>query len=370
MNTEWEHYQRRARGFIEKATRALRDDEVARADVCLLVAAENLYRAARAAPEQLKEELVEKAESVLRVARGEGRGKESVGKTSRGEEGNGTRPWQVVRDTGVSLKQVAGLEGPKRAIYNMVIRPLADPEGAKRWGQGVGGGILLYGPPGTGKTLFARAIAGELKIPFLNVVGSALLNKWVGEAEKNVDQLFNAACDYDQCVVFIDEVEALLPKRGSGSTVMDRVVPTFLSAMDGIAGREEGLILLGATNRPDVMDPAALRHNRFEHQVYVGLPNAEARRRILESSLDGIPLSKEADLAAIAKNAEGYSGADLAALVEEAKHHAWDREQETKRRTRLTREDFQRGLEATPPSVTENDLETYEKFRRSHHQKQ
>ncbi len=363
MSESWKHYQRTADAYIRKAEHALESGLDDDAKTYLLLAAENLFRAARHAPAGQQGLLIKHADDVLELAENRAGEKQPVANNDQNDDTT-NRPWQVVRDTGVSFDQVVGLYEPKRAIYNMVIRPMADPEGAARWGKKIGGGILLYGPPGTGKTLFARAIAGELDVPFLSVVGSSLVDKWVGQAEKNVTRLFEEAGQYDCCVLFIDETEALLPRRGGGSTVMDRVVPAFLAAMDGIAGRKDGLILLGATNRPQALDPAALRRNRFQHKVYVGLPDPQARCSILSHCLNGKPLGDDVDLESIVKETDGYSGADLAGVAEEAAHHAWDREERTQKRSKLSAEDFRHALKAVPPSVSKKDIEAYEKFKR------
>ena len=197
--------------------------------------------------------------------------------------------WLVVERPDVRFDDVAGLEDVKEQIRLKLIYPFTHPEEAKRFGVRSGGGILLYGPPGTGKTLIAKAVAGELDAAFFTVKPSEIMSKWVGEAEQNVAALFDAARGYERAVIFIDEVESLLPSRGGNSTVMNRVVPQFLAELDGMAGKHPGLLLIGATNVPWMIDDAAMRPGRFDEKIYVPLPDLPARQRILELNLRGPP---------------------------------------------------------------------------------
>ena len=364
MSDVWTHYERRAAAFLQKGAVALETGDAESAAPLLAVAADNLYRAAKLAPPSTRNGLIARAEEVLAWLEAKDAARDAPDGSHAGGEESARQAWQVIQKTGVTLDAVAGLAEPKELLYNLVIRPMADPGGARRWRKQVGGGILLYGPPGTGKTLFAKAVAGELDAVFLNVVGSALLSKWVGDAEKNVDALFEEAGRHERCVLFIDEVEALLPVRGRGSTVMDRVVPSFLAAMDGISGRREGLLLLGATNRPDALDPAVLRRGRFQHQVYIGLPDVAARLQILRGCLNGVPLSPSLDLRKTAEKADGYSGADVAAVADAATTGAWDREEDSGRPVSLEPSDLEAALRAVKPSVSKAELKKYEKFRR------
>ena len=353
MSNPWRQHERRAFACIRRGQRELEGGDERRADACLAAAAEHLICAAQAAPQAAAPSLLDQADGVMDLLGGH-RARASSG------------PWQVVADTGVRLDDVAGLDEAKRLAYTMLVRPLLDPEGARRWRQRVGGGILLYGPPGTGKTLFARAIAGELEAAFLNVAGGSVLSKWFGEAERNVAALFDEAARHDRCVLFIDEVDAMLPARGQSQPHMSRVVSAFLAAMDGIAGRQEGLLLLGATNRPDEIDPAALRHNRFERQVHIGLPDPQARRAILGRRLDGIPVAPGVRLTRLAAQLDGYSGADIESFCDQATSHAWDREEARGRQALLAGQDIACAFQRIKPSVIPAELERYEEFRRRH----
>ena len=173
---------------------------------------------------------------------------------------------------------VAGLEDVKEEIRLRLIYPLAHPEKAQRYGIQSGGGLLLYGPPGTGKTLLARAVAGEIDAAFFTARPSELMSKWVGEAEQNIARLFDEARQCERAIIFLDEVEAMIPaRRSSGSTVMQRVVPQILAELQGIRQRSSGLLFMGATNEPWALDPAVLRPGRFDARIYVGLPGSAPR---------------------------------------------------------------------------------------------
>ncbi|MFW6108623.1 MAG: ATP-binding protein [bacterium] len=340
------------------AARAAERDDLRRARAWLLLAAERMLDIGEASRGELRQARLANAHAILDQIEA----LDAQRAATPAARGDGAA-WQRVPDTGVRLDDVAGLEEAKRLVYDMVVRPLLDPEGACRWRKQVGGGLLLHGPPGTGKTLFARAIAGELEAAFLSVSGGAVLSKWFGEAERNVQALFDEAARHVPCVLFLDEADSLLPARGASQPHMSRVVSAFLAAMDGIAGRQEGLLLLGATNRLDQIDPAALRRNRFERCVYVGLPDAEARRAILARCLDGVPLGPDVDLDGLAAALDGYSGADLEALCDAATSRAWDREEAQGQPAALEAGDLAAARQLVVPSVSPADQARYEALR-------
>ena len=190
--------------------------------------------------------------------------------------------WERIDKPNIFFKDIAGLEDVKNLIRRRVIYPFQNPELAEQYGRRPGGGVLMYGPPGTGKTMMAKAIATELDAPFFNVLCSDVMSKWVGEAEQNLRDLLETARSQLPAVIFLDETEALISKRGGNSTVMNRLVPEFLAQIDGVSNDEGGLLLLGATNRPWDIDPAALRHGRFGELIYVGLADKPARRFLLD----------------------------------------------------------------------------------------
>jgi transitional endoplasmic reticulum ATPase len=201
----------------------------------------------------------------------------------------------------------------KEDIRLKMLYPFQHPELAERFGIKPGGGVLLYGPPGTGKTMLAKATAGEIDATFFRISPADILSKWVGEAEQNIKKLFDAAIAEPQAIIFIDEIEALVPaRRDEGSSVMQRVVPQILQGMEGFDKKNVNPILfMGATNVPWQLDPAVLRPGRFDEKVYIPLPDLPARRKMLDIYLGKRPVDDAVDLGQLAKDLEGYSGADI-----------------------------------------------------------
>lgn len=340
----------------------------ARAD--LLRSAEMLYKLAAGSSGPLRQARKEKAGKILGLAKSiEPKGTPQPRPKQRlpvGEEDasrEGGEKWIVTDVPEVRMEDVAGLEDVKATIRRRVVYPFQHPEVAKKYRKRAGGGVLLYGPPGTGKTMIAKAVANEVSATFFSVKCSDIMSKWVGEAEQNLKGLFEAARQRERSVVFMDETEAIVAKRGSGSTVMDRVIPEFLSQVDGLQGQEGGLLLLGATNRPWDMDEAALRPGRFDELIYVPLPDLEARREIVAVALAGIPLAEEVDVNGIALDTEGLSGADLVALCEAMKDAPYEREIRSGAPQRVEPEDVGEALSGLRPSVTKAQLAKYRKFR-------
>jgi transitional endoplasmic reticulum ATPase len=270
--------------------------------------------------------------------------------------------WIVSEKPNVHFDQIAGLDDVKEAIRLRVIYPFRHPEAAERFRKKPGGGILLFGPPGTGKTMIAKAIATELDAQFLNVKSSNIMSQWVGVAERNLARLFEVARRYPIAVIFLDETEALVGKRGGQSTVMNRVVPEFLSQVDGMDPRVNCILLMGATNRPWDMDEAALRTGRFGEKLYVGLPEAMAREQILRLNLDGIPTETGVDLHSLSEKLDGYSGADIVGICIKATDFPFQRQIRSGVDAILTKEDLDRSLAETPPSVSPSMLERYHRF--------
>ena len=274
------------------------------------------------------------------------------------EEPQGDR-WIVSDPPKTSFEDVAGLEDVKRVIY-----PLRHPEATSRFRKRAGGGVLLYGPPGTGKTMIARAIACELDAAFFSVKCSDIMSKWVGTAEKNIKELFSSARRRERSVIFMDETEAIVSKRGGGSTVMDRVIPEFLAQVDGLEKRENMLLLLGATNRPWDMDEAALRPGRFDEMIYVPLPDKPARSKILELNLQGVPVAADVTLDELAERLDGYSGADIKGFTAVVTDYPYQRQIETGQEQIVTKEDVVQALSRVKPSVNDKMLARYEQYRR------
>lgn len=280
-----------------------------------------------------------------------------------GAEDDDGKRWERIDKPNIFFKDVAGLDDVKDLIRRRVIYPFQNPDLAEQYGRKPGGGVLMYGPPGTGKTMMAKAIATELDAPFYNVLCSDIMSKWVGEAEQNLKDLLETAREQLPAVIFLDETEALIGKRGGNSTVMNRLIPEFLAQIDGVSTKQGGLLLLGATNRPWDIDPAALRHGRFGEHVYIGLTDEPARRFILEMTLAKIPLEPDVDLGAIAARTDGLTGADLNGLVDRIIDPAFDQAMSTGKPVAVAWSHVEAALAATRPSVSAKELKRYQKFR-------
>jgi transitional endoplasmic reticulum ATPase len=219
----------------------------------------------------------------------------------------------------VTLDDVGDMVETKQALTETVLWPLQHPDSFARLGVDPPRGVLLYGPPGCGKTYLVRALASSGQLSVHAVKGAELMDKWVGASEKAVRELFQRARDSAPSMIFLDEVDALAPRRGqsSDSGVTDRVVASLLTELDGVEPLRD-VVVVGATNRPDLIDPALLRPGRLEKLVFVPPPDADARREILRTAGRSVPLADDVDLAALAEDLDGYSAADCSALLREA----------------------------------------------------
>ncbi|WP_320408867.1 ATP-dependent zinc metalloprotease FtsH [Candidatus Riesia pediculischaeffi] len=219
-----------------------------------------------------------------------------------------------------TFADVAGCDEAKEEVEELV-EYLREPEKFKRLGGKIPKGILMIGPPGTGKTLLAKAIAGEAKVPFFTISGSDFVEMFVGVGASRVRDMFEQAKKTSPCIIFIDEIDAVGRQRGTGlgggHDEREQTLNQMLVEMDGFEGNE-GIIVIAATNRPDVLDPALLRPGRFDRQVVVGLPDVRGREQILRIHMKKIPLSSEVDASILARGTPGFSGADLSNLVNEA----------------------------------------------------
>jgi len=226
---------------------------------------------------------------------------------------------QEVAVGSVTLDDVGDMVSTKQALTEAVLWPLQHPDTFSRLGVEPPRGVLLYGPPGTGKTFVVRALASSGRLSVHAVKGSELMDKWVGSSEKAVRELFRRARDSAPSLVFLDEIDALAPRRGQSfdSGVTDRVVAALLTELDGVEPLRD-VVVLGATNRPDLIDPALLRPGRLERLVFVEPPDAEARYQILKTAGKSVPLSDEVDLRSLAADLDGYSAADCVALLRES----------------------------------------------------
>jgi len=255
-----------------------------------------------------------------------------------------------VESPNVHWNDVGGLGKVKENLQEAVEWPLKYPERFTKLGITPPKGILLHGPPGCGKTLLARAVATESQANFISVRGPEIFSKWVGESEKAIREIFRKARMAAPSIIFFDEFDALVPARGAGtdSRVTERVISQLLTEIDGLLTLQNVLVI-AATNRPDIIDPAVLRPGRFDRRVYVPSPTEEARRKILEIKTDGMPLDDSVDLDKLASRTNGYSGADIEAIAREAAINALRRDVDTEK---VTLSDFEMALSETPPSIT------------------
>lgn len=242
----------------------------------------------------------------------------------------------------VTFADVAGADEVKEELEE-VVDFLKKPQKFKSIGAKIPKGVLLFGPPGTGKTLLARAVAGEAGVPFFSISGSDFVEMFVGVGASRVRDLFDQAKKNSPCIIFIDEIDAVGRQRGAGvgggHDEREQTLNQLLVEMDGFDANE-GIIILAATNRPDILDPALLRPGRFDRQVTVGRPDVRGREEILGVHTRNKPLSAEVDLAVIAKQTAGFTGADLANLVNEAALLA-----ARENRTKITQEDLEKSIE-------------------------
>ncbi|MCP9622424.1 AAA family ATPase [Nocardia otitidiscaviarum] len=219
----------------------------------------------------------------------------------------------------LSLDDVGDMKETKQALTEAVLWPLRHPDSFARLGIDPPRGVLLYGPPGCGKTFLVRALAGTGQLSVQAVKGAELMDKWVGSSERAVRELFQRARDSAPALIFLDEIDSLAPRRGqsSDSGVTDRVVAALLTEMDGVEPLRD-VVVVGATNRPDLIDPALTRPGRLEKLVFVPPPDAAARAEILRTAAKSVPLAPDVELRALAAELDGYSAADCAALLREA----------------------------------------------------
>ncbi len=261
----------------------------------------------------------------------------------------------------VHWEDVGGLERAKQELVEVVEWPIKYPDAFKRVGIEPPHGILLYGPPGTGKTLLARAVATESEANFISIKGPELLSKWVGESEKGVRETFRKAKMAAPAIIFFDEIDALVPRRGSGfgdAHTTERVISQLLTELDGLE-KLENVVVIGATNRPDLVDPALLRPGRFDRLVLVPDPDEKARLEILKIHTKGMPLGKDVDLKLLAKETGGYAGSDIAALCREAAMLVLRKDIKGKE---VRMQHFREAIEGVKPSLTPEMVKAYETF--------
>ncbi|MFQ5907284.1 MAG: CDC48 family AAA ATPase [Thermoplasmata archaeon] len=258
----------------------------------------------------------------------------------------------------VTWDEVGGLHEVKRQLIEAVEMPIKNPDSFRRMGIRPPRGIMLYGAPGTGKTLLAKAVATESEANFISIKGPEVMSKWVGESEKAIRQIFKKAKQVAPCVVFLDEIDALTPRRGAvmgDSGVSERLVNQLLTSLDGLETME-GVVTIGATNRPDMVDPALLRPGRFDRLILIPVPDEKSRGEILNVHTRNMPVDTDVKLGKLAKELVGYVGADIEALCREAAMHAL---RENRDAVLVQAKNFEAARQVVFPSVDDETVKLY-----------
>jgi transitional endoplasmic reticulum ATPase len=260
----------------------------------------------------------------------------------------------------INWDHVGGLEGAKQQVKESIEWPLTDREKFERMGIEPPKGVLLYGPPGTGKTLIAKAVANETNANFISVRGPQLLSKWVGESEKAIRQTFRKARQVSPTVIFFDELDSLAPSRGNevGNNVSERVVNQLLTELDGLEEMGD-VMVIGATNRPDMIDPALIRSGRFDRLVLIGEPDEEGREEILKIHTGDSPLAPDVSLREIAEITDGYVGSDLESIAREAAIEALREDGDAEE---IEMRHFRKAMESVRPTINDDLMDYYERM--------
>ena len=261
----------------------------------------------------------------------------------------------------VHWSEVGGLKRVKQELMESVEWPLKKPEVFQRMGIKPPRGILLYGPPGCGKTLLARAVATESEANFISIKGPEIFSKWVGESEKAIREVFRKGRTAAPAIIFFDELDAIVPKRGLGyadSGASERVISQLLTEIDGIETLQNVLVI-AATNRPDILDPAVMRPGRFDRLIYVPSPDVDSLKEIFKIHAHSMPLSRDVEIDELARKAQGYSGADIEAICREAAMTSLRNDVEA---VEVSRRDFDEAMERVGPSIAPEDDAWYQKF--------
>jgi len=292
-----------------------------------------------------------------------------------------TLPPSALREThvespNVKWEDIGGLEDVKRELKEVVQYPVEYPEKFRKFGVEPSRGVLFFGPPGCGKTLLAKAIASQCQANFISIKGPELLTMWYGESEGNVREVFDKARQSAPCVLFFDELDSIGKARGGGvgdaGGSADRILNQLLTEMDGIGAKKQ-VFVIGATNRPDILDPALMRPGRLDQLIYIPLPDKESRLSILQAKLRHSPVSPDVSLNEIAERTENFSGADLAEIVQRAckeairdtiiqRAEAEKNEMDVEVKPIILPKHFNVALAAARRSVSDMDIQRYQMY--------
>jgi transitional endoplasmic reticulum ATPase len=285
----------------------------------------------------------------------------------------------IVEVPNVRWEDIGGLEKVKMELQETVQYPVEHPDKFEKFGMSPSKGVLFYGPPGCGKTLLAKAIANECQANFISIKGPELLTMWFGESEANVRDVFDKARQSAPCVIFFDELDSIAIQRGNSvgdaGGAADRVLNQLLTEMDGLSAKKT-VFIIGATNRPDIIDPALMRPGRLDQLIYIPLPDEGSRLQIFKACLRKSPVSKDVDLQVLAKHTEGFSGADITEICQRACKYAVreDIEKDIKRKiegledsmeegmTWLKVSHFEESMRYARRSVSDSDILKYQMF--------
>ena len=274
--------------------------------------------------------------------------------------------FRPVSVAGACFDSIAGLEDAKALMYQNLVLPAKHPDLFDRFDLETTSGVLLYGPPGTGKTMLARAVASEMDAKFYSVKSTDIRSCWVGNSEKNIRRLFETAREDQRAVIFFDDFDSLGRSRGThGEPWQSDLIDEILVQMQGVERHKGNLMVLAATNRPWDIDSALKRSGRFTNQIYVGLPNVDAREKIIRNRISGVPHAVELDLRDVAIRTEGYNGADVEEVCRTAKMHRILQMDSGSTTDRITAEDFEYALSSVYSSVSKKDVRDMENYRRT-----
>lgn len=349
------YYKRAVKAYESQAYKTAKDNYMKAAEVMFVIAQKST--------KNLKQVRTEKAKKLLLIA------EQIDEKTGKRQQTAKTKETKTSKESGLKVSKIPdvkfddiiGLDKVKKSIYTRMILPLLHKDKYGLYKKKTGGGVLLYGPPGTGKTTIAKAIANEVGASFFLVKGSDIMNKYVGESEKNIAKLFDDARNEELAIIFIDDMDSLFMQRGQ-DIHNDERVNEFLQQIDGFMGKSGNVLMLGATNRPWAIDSAVKRPGRFSEHVYIPLPDQFGRREMFNKFLEDLPLSKDIDFQELVMKTELFSGADMYELCDQAKIEPLLKYIESNTVHEITHNDFLEALKTVRPSIDQSEVKKFELY--------